>query len=199
MEEVLSISQPQPINSQISDSITREKGTIDWRTIFSYCGRRDIVRVMIWVVLLALVLLIFAGKFSNYYITKHFIAQNYQTADFLGLGAQVALSVLFYLCLISTTQKISLSLLMEVKQDSYSHEFLNRISGDITAIDRSCAISLNEIVSSLSFVSCSYLYSIISLDKLEVQILFLLFFAVCMLFAFKTNRFIMKSRREVAR
>lgn len=67
------------------------------------------------------------------------------------------------------------------------------------AIDRSSVISINEIVSSLSFVSCSYLYAIISLNNLQLQIILLVFFAACITIAYKTNRFIMKSRREVAR
>jgi len=172
---------------------------VNWKTIFSYCGRGDIVRWMSWAVLLGLVILIFAGKFCNYYITKHLISQKYEALDFIGLAAQVVLAVLFYVCLISTTQRISHALFLQVREESYSHEFLNRISGDITAIDRSSAISINEIVSSLSFVSCSYLYAIISLNDLELQIILLAFFGVCLTLAFKTNRFIMKSRREVAR
>lgn len=179
--------------------MNQEKGGVNWRTIFSYCGRGEIVRWMSWVVLLVLILLIFGGKFCNYYITKHLISQDYGTIDFIGLGAQVSLAVIFYLCLISTTQRISHALFSGVKEESYSYEFLNRISGDITAIDRSSAISINEIVSSLSFVSCSYLYSIISLNNLEVQIILLAFFAVCLTLSYKAYRFIMRSRREVAR
>ncbi len=56
-----------------------------------------------------------------------------------------------------------------------------------------------EIFSSIVFIIGSYLYSIISLGLLWIQCLLFVFVTLGLWVAFYYNRFIMHSRREVAR
>lgn len=83
------------------------------------------------------------GKFSNFMITKHIVAHTYTTIDFIGLLYQLVVPLSFYFILIVIFQKISQSLFAEIRQSTLNCEYLNRISGDITAIDRSIIINLN--------------------------------------------------------
>lgn len=52
---------------------------------------------------------------------------------------------------------------------------------------------------SLGFILASYLYSLLSLNSPWIQLLLFLFLALCVFIAYRTNRFIMRARREVLR
>jgi hypothetical protein len=132
-------------------------------------------------------------------ITKHIVGNTYTTIDFIGLLYQLIIPLIFYFILIVIFQKISRSFFKELRQSTLNCEFLNRISGDITAIDRSITIHLNETLSSLIFIICSYAYSIYSLKNLGLQFFLFTFLAICLVISYKVNRFIMLSRREVTR
>lgn len=180
-------------------SLNQERGVIKLRNILSYCFKNNYISAAYWVLLLALVVLMLAGKFYNYSITKHIVSHTYTTSDFVGLAYQLIIPLLFYYFLIIATQKISRGLFIGLRKCNLSCEFLNRISGDITAIDRSITINLNETLSSLTFIISSYLYSIYSLNNTVIQVGLVLFLLLCLAASFKLNRFIMLSRREVAR
>ena len=76
---------------------------------------------------------------------------------------------------------------------------MNRISGDIAAIDRTFTINTFEIFSSVVFIVGSYLYSIVSLGVFWIQSVLFVFVVIGIWVAVYYNRFIMHSRREVAR
>jgi hypothetical protein len=175
--------------------LNQEKGQIKLSNIISYCFNRDNISVFYWIVLATLIVLMLAGKCYNYEITKHIVSNNYTNLDFIGLGYQLAIPLLFYYFLIVITQKISQTLFTGLRQSVLNCEFLNRISGDITAIDRSITINLNETISSLTFIISSYLYSIISLNNIVIQISLFIFLLICIIVSYKANRFIMQSRR----
>ncbi len=186
-------------NIAVGGSLNQERGFIKLKIIFSYCFNKDQISNIYWILLLFLIIFMLGGKFYNYMITKHIVSNTYTTIDFIGLLYQLLVPLIFYFILIVISQKISRSLFKDLQQSALSCEFLNRISGDITAIDRSITINLNETISSLLFIICSYAYSIYSLNNLGLQFFLFIFFAICIVVAYKVNRFIMLSRREVTR
>lgn len=146
------------------------------------------------------ILLVLIGKCYNYYLTKHIISNNYSTSDFIGLGYQVIMPLVLYFILITINQQLSHSIFNKLSQsNTINCQFLNRVSGDITSIDRSITLSLYETITSLTFIISSYMYSILSLDAIPFQIGLVIFLAICLIVCFKVNRFIMLSRRQVAR
>jgi ABC-type multidrug transport system fused ATPase/permease subunit len=126
------------------------------------------------------------------------MARTCEFYHYIGLSAQLLTPILFYFALIASAHLVSSSLFHKLKK-TLDYETLNRISGDIAAIDRTVTINLFEIIFTLALILSSYLYSIITLPLWWLQILLLLFLTACLSLAFKSNRFIMRSRREVAR
>ena len=122
------------------------------------------------------------------------LAENYSPFFYISLVASVGCPIIFYSILIFSLQKLAHSIFTKLKPE-LSYEALNRLSGDIAAVDRSATINLYEICFSLMTLIGSYLYSIISLDIGWLQCILSIFLSFCLWIAFRLNRFVMASRR----
>lgn len=156
------------------------------------------VAIRYWLGLLLLYLCLVGCKYYSNFVTKHIIADDCQLEHYIGLTCQVLLPISIYLTLIVSIQKVAASLFARLKQQ-IDYETLNRISGDIAAVDRTVTINAFEIGLSLATILGSYLYSIISLKIWWLEALLVIFLGLSIWAAFTLNRFVMRSRREVAR
>ena len=147
-----------------------------------------------WCGLVVLYLWQIGSKYYGNIVTKHIIDNDCNIEHYLGLLCQVSTPVLVYLTLISSIQKVAFSLFGKLKQE-IDYETLNRISGDIAAIDRSVTVNAFEIGFSFSIIFSSYLYSITSLGVYWLEALLLLFLCFSIWLVFSLNRFVMRSRR----
>lgn len=80
-----------------------------------------------------------------------------------------------------------------------NYEVLNRISGDIAAVDRSATINTFEISFAITAILGSYLYSIMSFQVVWFSAVMASFLVFCIFVAFYLNRFVMGARRELFR
>ena len=66
-------------------------------------------------------------------------------------------------------------------------------------MDRTVTINAFEIGFAFTIIIGSYLYSIVQIDLDWLEIVLTIFLAGCVYLAYRFNRFVMQSRREVTR
>ncbi len=139
---------------------SKEKGDVSlqliWKTL------RETIEKRFWLGLVLLYVWLVGSKFYGNIVTKHIIDGDCNLVHYLGLCCQIIAPVLVYFTIIVCIEKVAFSLFSKLKKEM-DYETLNRISGDIAAIDRSVTINSFEIGFSFSIILSSYLYSITSL------------------------------------
>ena len=142
---------------------------------------------------LLLGLLMFSRYYANF-VTKMMLVQDFSLSLYLGLGAEIVCPILFYSILIISIQKMAGEILNRLPSE-INYEVLNRISGDIAAVDRSATINAFEITFSLTAILGSYIYSIRSTVLGWAEAILSIFLGGCLCLVWTMNRFVMKSRR----
>lgn len=119
-------------------SESKEKGDVCLKIIWSTVKER--VAIKYWLGLVFLYLCLVASKYYNNFVTKRIIADSCEWQHYIGLVCQVLFPISIYLALIISIQKVAASLFARLKQ-KIDYETLNRISGDIAAVDRTVTIN----------------------------------------------------------
>lgn len=93
-----------------------------------------------WLALFVLYGLMLWLKYEGNVVSQHILSNNCQLSDYLLLSAQIVTPLLFYLLLIFAILKVGRSLFVNLPQQ-LGYESLNRLAGDIAALDRSVTIN----------------------------------------------------------
>ena len=93
-----------------------------------------------WILAALSLVMLLVSRFYGNKVTRALIASDITPLFFLGLFAQLLVPIIFYLTLIFGIQKVTSTLFTKLPQE-LDYEVLNRISGDIGAVDRNVTVN----------------------------------------------------------
>ena len=142
-----------------------------------------------------MVITLLGASYYNLIVTKHLISGVFVNLEYLPLSLYLLSLIFLLILMIGISHRVATTVLGHITEKNESWEVINRISGDIQAIDRNTAINSHQMVQTIITIMAAYLFSILSLSHSSLQLVLFLFLLAGALLAFRFNRRAMKLRR----